>query len=222
MIHILRYAAVAILIASFPALCGADIVIGFDSNASLSSKSVQVGEQFSVDLYYVETTTSLAPTNGLFSFGTRGTFSSTLLQFDDGTVDSVFEAIGGGSNPDGSVAGQVDVFGASPSGAPKSLSIHLATLNFTAVSAGTAVISFGDLDPGFNDFSLDDDFLTTLDPIVYGPMHLTHNFTVNVSAVPEPSSVALTSTGLLLGGFLVYRSRRNGSRMALSHSGLST
>ncbi len=169
-----------------------DLILAFSPDGLTQQFNVKVGDSFNVDLYLIETTTNDLATYGLLGFGTRGEFSSAFIQATGGTVDSSFPFVGGGSNPDFSNEGQVDVFGGALQ-PPKSPAVHLATLGFTAVGSGTTVIRFGDLDSTFDDFSLNDPSVTSLDRSVFGSTLLqTHDVTINISAVPEPTSFFLT------------------------------
>ncbi|MDZ4848324.1 MAG: PEP-CTERM sorting domain-containing protein [Pirellulaceae bacterium] len=182
----------------------ADFVIGFNPTNTLNSANVFVGDSFAVNLYLIESNTTKLTTFGLLGFGSRATYNSTVIQATGATNDANFPIVGG--SPDLSVSGQIDLFGGATT-PPKLSSIHLATLNFSAAAAGTTVISFGDYDPLISDFTLNDTpAFTDLDPSLFSPsLAFKFDFTVNVAAVPEPSSLLGCSTlGLT---FVMWRRR---------------
>lgn len=174
----------------------ADIILAVSSDGLKQSFDVAVGDNFSIDLYVIESGTSDFTTFGLLGFGSRIIYDPAIIAATSGQVDSDFPFTGGGDNPDLSTAGQIDVFGGAAV-PPKSSVIHLAILNFSALSTGSTTIRFGDLDSNFDDFSLNDDAVTSLDTTLFGnDFSRTFSFTVNITAVPEPSALCLLALGL--------------------------
>ena len=182
----------------------AGIVLAVSPDGLKQKFDVAVGDTFSIDLYVIESGTTDLTNFGLLGFGSRVLYDPAMIAATSGQVDSNFPFTGGGSNPDFSTAGQIDVFGGAAA-PPKSSVIHLARLNFSALSSGSTTIRFGDLDPTFGDFSLDDVAVTSLDTTLFGnDLSLTFTFTANITAVPEPSALCLLAAGIPL----VLRARK--------------
>lgn len=183
----------------------AELILQFSADNSVNGTSVFVGQSFLVDIYLVETSTSNL-SNGLLGFGFRGTFDSSRLQATGGTTDPVFNFTGS-PNANISFPGQVDMFGGA-SVPPQAAVIHLGQLNFLALSPGSSVILFGDLDSNFDDFTLNDaPSFTSLDSAIFGAGGVgTFGFNVSITAVPEPSS--LVTILLTLSLPLIARSRK--------------
>jgi len=180
--------------------------LGFNATNDMNSKTVNVGDTFSVDLYLFETVSTSLFTEGLLGFGTRATYDSAVIEAFNAINDASFPIVGAG--PDLSVKDQIDVYGAATT-PPKSSAIRLTTLSFLAKNEGSSVIYFGDYDPNISDFTLNNTpSFTDLDPSLFTSSNPSYNFTVHVTAVPEPSSI-LGSVGLALTYVLwIIRRRR--------------
>ncbi len=167
----------------------ADFVLSTRPDGTTPTINAAIGDTISFDLYLVETNTSRITQDGLLSFGLRGTFSSATLQGLSVDISPQFPIIGNGA--DFSTPGQVDFFGGSLN-PPKVASVQLANVKFRVIGDGTTTIRFGDLDSNFDDFSLGDQNLTSLDSALFGPaFDQTYGVTVQITAVPEPGTFAL-------------------------------
>jgi hypothetical protein len=167
-------------------------VLQFSLDNTVQSINVNAGDTFAVDVYIAETglETRLS-SDGLLGYGLRSEFNTSLLTAVDAESDNAFPLVGSPES-DNSIAGQIDIFGASFA-PPTGNVIRLARFNFIANTAGTTTIAFGDLDPSFSDFTLNDSpNFTDIDSDLFGSNFTNQtNFVVNIQAIPEPNSVLL-------------------------------
>ena len=193
----------------------ASLVLGFSPLANVTSTTVNIGDSVAVPIYLVEdgADTRLFD-SGLFGFSLEANYSIAGLQFQSISFNPAFDDF----DHDASFAGRLLLSGLSTLPPTGQTNIQLATVSFLVTGPGVHTISLADPNPlvSGQDFVLNDgtiangfDF-SVIDAELFGPAYdQTFNLTVNVSAVPEPSS-ALS----LLGSFVLFYSykRRFGFR----------
>ncbi len=187
----------------------AGLILSVDPPNAVTNRILPVGTTFIVDFFLVEDGSETRLTSdGLFSFDFRGLYDSNKLQLQSIAVDPAFDLIPGS---DTSALGRFDIFGATSNGTfASSHQIHLGSVHFQSIAVGSSIVSL--IDNGGDGFLLNDfqnPNLTVLDPVIFGA-NLDKRFDLQITAVPEPSSIALvclTATTLLLRSFRCRQSR---------------
>lgn len=195
----------------------------YSLSAAQSNYTVAVGDTVDVQIFLVEqlgagdTSELMGPDAGLISAGFRLTYGASdpaqVLLANDIAPNPAFDS-GATLMKDavpGSASLREDVdFGSPPAqgveASPGVVSLWLGTFRFTALVAGTTVVSVEDFDsdPQFIDFVTAS--FTDLDPAIQSS-----RFTINATnpgVVPEPSSLAMAATAAL-GLVAVARRRRS-------------
>jgi hypothetical protein len=203
-----RRPLVLIVLLGLASTARADLTYSYVSNPS--PISLQVGETFLLNVYLQETATDgdsprfVGAGNGLFSQAVRVDFgasaASRVLASSDVVPNSsdFADTLAAGLIDPGAaqVNEQVLLSSIDPVAgtnvSPGVSRIFVGSFLFTAVEAGTAVVTFGDLNPDFDDVIAADGFV--LDPVLQAG---TVQFTVvDPAIVPEPASVVLMGSGL--------------------------
>lgn len=195
---------------AFPATSHGGIIASFTADGSAFLPSfISVGQTVDVPLYLRQTVPNTELTSpGLLLAGLGVSFSPA------GIVDVTSGSFGLGWNPlfssvtfdnfAGTSAIQSGVDFGDPAVTETGGSILVGTLVFKGVSAGTALLTLGDADSGFED-TLDGNGNVLDGSIIFDS---TTSITVTSSAVPEPSSLAaLGVIGALAAVFGVRRAR---------------
>ncbi len=202
--------AVLLTAAAFPATSHGGIIASFTADGSAFLPSfISVGQTVDVPLYLRQTDPNTELTSpGLLLAGLGVSFSpSGIVNVTSGSFgpgwNSLFSSVTF-DNFAGTSAIQSGVGFGDPAVTETGGSILVGTLMFTGVSAGTALLTLGDADSGFEEI-LDGNGNVLDGSIIFDT---TTSITVTSSAVPEPSSLAaLGVIGALAAVFGVRRAR---------------
>jgi len=191
-----RWLGLAIVVAAWPHVSSAGLVLSFDqSNYSIpgSGQTVVVSAMLS----QIAGGPQVGPGNELLSAAIAITFNSpsgvaAVLSPSDITRGPVFDTASSSVTATSAILGETSLLGVGDLSNP----LLIGTFRFTGLTEGAMPIQLASLGPGAS-------FVTvggaTLDP--------TNTATATIDTVPEPSTIVLASLALLISGLVWQRKR---------------